>query len=171
MVATLVAQFMQCAVCIRSLPMGFYVKENSPTDPKSHLQLSMTHPHIFVSHWRTEDIFRERREHRVYKTLLQTIPGLEEQLMTGSEEEILRISDLVSSVLSVLLACWLLFFSHSFKKVLQVLGQMTPRAWRAPFSTGSLPGASSLLPHWPVMSRPIAGFTTSALAHYYVPLV
>jgi hypothetical protein len=38
---------------------------------------------------------RERREHRVYKQLLQSIPGLEERLMNGSDEDVLHVSELV----------------------------------------------------------------------------
>jgi hypothetical protein len=42
---------------------------------------------------------RERREQNVFTSLLKMIPGLEERLMTGSEEEILHIADLVSTTL------------------------------------------------------------------------
>ena len=38
---------------------------------------------------------RERREHKVYLTLLQSVPGLEERLLTGSDEELLIIAELV----------------------------------------------------------------------------
>lgn len=38
---------------------------------------------------------RERREHRVFHSLLNTIPGLEERLMNSSPEEIRMIGDLV----------------------------------------------------------------------------
>jgi hypothetical protein len=39
---------------------------------------------------------RERREHRVFRQMLQAIPGLEARLMGGSEEEVVFIADLVS---------------------------------------------------------------------------
>ena len=39
---------------------------------------------------------RERREHRVFDKLLQMVPGLEERLLTGSEEEITFVAELVS---------------------------------------------------------------------------
>jgi hypothetical protein len=39
--------------------------------------------------------YRERREHRVFKQLLQAIPGLEERLMKGSDEDIVLVADLV----------------------------------------------------------------------------
>jgi hypothetical protein len=39
---------------------------------------------------------REKREHHVFKSLLQMIPGLEQRLMETSEEEIGLIGDLVS---------------------------------------------------------------------------
>ena len=38
---------------------------------------------------------RERREHRVFKQLLQSIPGLEERLVKGSEEDIVLVADVV----------------------------------------------------------------------------
>ncbi|KAF8240435.1 hypothetical protein L208DRAFT_1539586 [Tricholoma matsutake] len=37
----------------------------------------------------------ERREYWVYRLLLQMVPGLEEHLLSGSEEEILHVADLV----------------------------------------------------------------------------
>jgi hypothetical protein len=39
--------------------------------------------------------FRERREHRVFRTLLNMVPGLEECLVQGTEEEVRMIADLV----------------------------------------------------------------------------
>lgn len=38
---------------------------------------------------------RERREHRVFETLLQSVPGLEERLMEGSDEQVSHVADLV----------------------------------------------------------------------------
>ena len=38
---------------------------------------------------------RQRREYGVYKQLMKMIPGLEERLLQGSEEEILHIADMV----------------------------------------------------------------------------
>jgi hypothetical protein len=38
---------------------------------------------------------RERREHQVFRTLLQMIPGMEDRLMEGSEEDIVHIAELV----------------------------------------------------------------------------
>jgi hypothetical protein len=38
---------------------------------------------------------RERREHRIYKTILQSVPGLEDRLMEGSEEEVGHVAELV----------------------------------------------------------------------------
>ena len=40
-------------------------------------------------------LIRERRENKVYLTLLQSVPGLEEQLLTGSDEELVIIAELV----------------------------------------------------------------------------
>jgi hypothetical protein len=41
-------------------------------------------------------MLRERREHGVFQKLLQMVPGLEERLLTGSEEETIFVADLVS---------------------------------------------------------------------------
>lgn len=38
---------------------------------------------------------RERREHQVFRTLLQMIPGMEDRLMEGSDEDIVHIAELV----------------------------------------------------------------------------
>jgi hypothetical protein len=43
-------------------------------------------------------ITRERREHQVFTKLLQMIPGLEERIMGGSEEEVVFIADLVRTL-------------------------------------------------------------------------
>ena len=41
---------------------------------------------------------RQRREHRVFEALLMMIPGLEERLMNGSEEDTVGIAEMVRSV-------------------------------------------------------------------------
>lgn len=38
---------------------------------------------------------RKRKEYRVFRQLVQMIPGFEERLMTGSEEDVLHFADLV----------------------------------------------------------------------------
>jgi hypothetical protein len=40
---------------------------------------------------------RERREHRIFQALLQMIPGLEERLMEGSNEDVIHVAELVRS--------------------------------------------------------------------------
>jgi len=45
-------------------------------------------------------VVSERREHRVFDTLLKSIPNLEERLMVSSEEEIAMIADLASADLT-----------------------------------------------------------------------
>jgi len=44
-----------------------------------------------------EDTFthEERREHRIFKILLQMIPGLEERLMEGSNEDVVHVAELI----------------------------------------------------------------------------
>jgi len=40
-------------------------------------------------------LFRERRKHRVFAELLQMVPGLEERLVQGDDNDILVVADLV----------------------------------------------------------------------------
>ncbi|KIM77880.1 hypothetical protein PILCRDRAFT_824854 [Piloderma croceum F 1598] len=44
-----------------------------------------------------EDSFthEKRREHRIYNTILQSVPGLEDRLMEGSEEEVGHVAELI----------------------------------------------------------------------------
>ena len=42
--------------------------------------------------------FRERREHKVFQQLLQMIPGLEECLMEGSDDDIVHVAELVCGI-------------------------------------------------------------------------
>ncbi|EDR13217.1 uncharacterized protein LACBIDRAFT_308823 [Laccaria bicolor S238N-H82] len=51
---------------------------------------------------RTDESFtaEERREHKVYLTLLQSVPGLEERLLTGTDEELLIIAELLRKGMS-----------------------------------------------------------------------
>lgn len=39
---------------------------------------------------------RQRREHHVFIALLQAVPGLEERLMNGTQEDAVAIGELVS---------------------------------------------------------------------------
>jgi hypothetical protein len=41
---------------------------------------------------------RERRKNAIYKELLKIIPGLEERLMTGSDNELIVVAELVGVV-------------------------------------------------------------------------
>jgi hypothetical protein len=47
---------------------------------------------------------RQRREHRVFGTLLQMVPGLEERLMEGSEDDVVAIAEMASH--PWLVWCW-----------------------------------------------------------------
>jgi hypothetical protein len=106
-------------------------------------------------------VFRERREHRVYETLLKMVPKLEERLMTASEEEVAMVSELAS-----INQPFNPSYSHvafSYKRGLQVPDQMIPRASRVWSSTGSHP-ADSLCPlRLDGTSRWIAASTTRSL--------
>jgi Mn-dependent DtxR family transcriptional regulator len=39
--------------------------------------------------------FRERREHRIFEQLLQSVPGLDEKIAEGSDEHVHHLADLV----------------------------------------------------------------------------
>jgi hypothetical protein len=39
---------------------------------------------------------RQRREYRVYRHLLEMVPGLEARLLEGSEEEMMHVADMVA---------------------------------------------------------------------------
>jgi hypothetical protein len=56
-------------------------------------------------------VARERREHRVFTKLLQMVPGLEERLVSSSEEEVVFIADMVSICQSVGIYTFSLFRS------------------------------------------------------------
>ena len=61
---------------------------------------NFTAEYHFFSHWQamvlTKGSFRERWEHRVFEELLRSVPGLEERLLHGSEEEVDIVAELVS---------------------------------------------------------------------------
>jgi mannose/fructose-specific phosphotransferase system component IIA len=52
---------------------------------------------LIVVHLLIADLPRERREHRVFTKLLQMFPGMEERIMSSSEEEVTFIVDLVGA--------------------------------------------------------------------------
>ena len=58
---------------------------------------SFTHECVlFPLAWMLDYMFtRQRREHRVFMLLLQMVPGLEERLVEGSEENVLHVAELV----------------------------------------------------------------------------
>jgi len=40
--------------------------------------------------------YRQRREYRVFETLLQTVPGLEDRLLTGADDGVIHVAEMVS---------------------------------------------------------------------------
>jgi hypothetical protein len=46
---------------------------------------------------------RERREHRIFRVLIRMVPGLEERLMDGSDEDVVHIAELVRGLTFLLL--------------------------------------------------------------------
>ena len=61
------------------------------TSPQSKLQFTNQLLSKLIGGFR-----RERREHRVFQELLRSVPGLEERLLQGPEEEVDTIADLVN---------------------------------------------------------------------------
>jgi hypothetical protein len=43
-------------------------------------------------------IYSARKEYEVYRNLLRIVPGLEERIATGSDEEVMHVSDMVSTI-------------------------------------------------------------------------
>jgi hypothetical protein len=54
----------------------------------SYMICDCTSPHPSTRH-------RQRREHRVFETLLQIVPGLEDRLLAGDEEGVVHIAEMV----------------------------------------------------------------------------
>ena len=52
-------------------------------------------PHIAFTHNKFMYINREQQEHRVFKLLLQMVPGIEGRLTESSDEDVAHIAELV----------------------------------------------------------------------------
>jgi hypothetical protein len=78
-------------------PMASYVWVSWRNNRRSHSHLS-TFVVLKLFHGFHYDygIFRQRREHRVFQALLQMVPGLEERLVEGSDDEVVAIAETVS---------------------------------------------------------------------------
>jgi hypothetical protein len=118
---------------------------------------TLPHTHHLALH-------RQRHEHGVFQALLQMVPGLEERLMEGSEDDIVAIAEKVSSKL------YFLHFAdcfQSYRREPRVLDRMTQKGSKGRSSTGSYlwDKPSALL--FPVMSKRIVGFTMNVLEPFY----
>jgi hypothetical protein len=71
-------------------------------------------------------INRERREHRVFRLLLQMIPGMEDRLMESSEEDIVHIAELVCNSNAPCVR-FQTNHAHRFGRALRVPGSMILR--------------------------------------------
>lgn len=82
------------ALSVLSLTMGYCVWGSFPKEKR---RLSRTSMLCFRSLLQDEYLkcVRERREHRIFRTLLQMIPGIEERLMEGSDEDVVHVAELV----------------------------------------------------------------------------
>jgi hypothetical protein len=89
---------MRCVAFLHSSTTEFCAWANLPTNPRNLLLLSRCILSLPVLDHKLTILplnFRERREHRVFRTLLNMVPGLEERLVQGTEEEVRMIADLV----------------------------------------------------------------------------
>jgi len=66
--------------------------------------------------WLTQNICRQRREHRVFEALLLTIPGLEDRLLNGSESDLVAVAESVSDAIILWLSMYFIFFSTQLQK-------------------------------------------------------
>jgi hypothetical protein len=67
--------------------MKWRMNPRNRSHSSNHIQLKFRLPTI--------DIFRQRREHRVFRALIQMIPGLQRRLIDGDDEHVEDIADLV----------------------------------------------------------------------------
>lgn len=104
MADTLAAQSMRCVLLTLSLIVGSCAWVNLLSSQKNPLHMSMSSPPLFglmLNSFKLVDShFRERREHRVFQQLLDMVPGLEDRLLDGSNEDNAHIADLVGSPLT-----------------------------------------------------------------------
>src|ERR1700683_4872258 len=70
--------------------MAYCVWENYWKSLKRHSRTSLSCLFCSLHGYRLTHTTRERREHRIFKLLLQMIPGLEERLITGSDEDVFQ---------------------------------------------------------------------------------
>jgi hypothetical protein len=82
--------------------MVFFEWANLLSSPKKHLHTSTPNALSYCSK-PDSSIYRERREHKIFETLMQMVPGLVERLLEGSDESLVHIGELVFSFLFKLL--------------------------------------------------------------------
>jgi hypothetical protein len=94
--------------------MGELADEPEETFTAEYVSSLLLFPHFCCTLFTT--FGRQRREHRVFTALLKAAPGLEERLMTGTEEDIHFISMMVSQVIRYLLHFLRHFISCQLQK-------------------------------------------------------
>ena len=114
-------------------------------------------------------VCRQVKEHSVFCELFQSVPGLENRLMTSSEEEVMVIADLLCGLLNYLhISSISLYVTNRFRRVPMVPGPMTPREWRVRSLIRSLQKVNP----WPLISLVMLNLamdlTMTALALSYV---
>ena len=115
--------------------------------------------------------FRQRREYCIYKQLLHMVSGLEDQLMNGSEEEILHIADLVHGNISTYPSYFLPWhWMFRYKKDLPMPSLMTRRVSRVQYLTGSHLVVAHWTHHLHAMSRSTVASIMVELGLCFVPL-
>ena len=109
---------------------------------------------------------RQRREHRVFETLLQMVPGLEDRLLTGADDGVLHVAEMVSPQSRTRGNRHTSDELHvSYRKECLALDLMIRRASRARSSIRSHHEANHSACPLRGTSRPIVDSITSVLVH------
>jgi hypothetical protein len=75
--------------------MAFFAWVSSQSDQTKLSPTSMSFCFLLPSGFHLIAYMRERREHRIFRILLDMVPGLEDRLMGGSDDNVTHISELV----------------------------------------------------------------------------
>ena len=95
LVGILDAQFTHYALLALSSTTAFFAWVSSQNDQTKLSPTSMSFCFLLPRGFHLIAYMRERREHRIFRILLDMIPGLEDHLMGGSDDNVTHISELV----------------------------------------------------------------------------
>jgi glycogen synthase len=97
---TFVAQYTHYVISKHLSQMAFCGWVSKLTSQKSLLLPSTLTPYFLSSNFYLIIVLtgRQRREHRIFRSLLQMIPGLEERLIDGSDDEAVLVAEMVRAL-------------------------------------------------------------------------